>query len=498
MRRREFLQLSGFAAVQSATAKAVALHNSWRAGALAPADRAAQDDPRLKEIEALVTAKMAEYHVPGVAVGIVKAGRVETRVFGVTSVENPQPITIDTVFPIMSITKTVGATAMMRLVQEGKVATDAPVQKYLPDFRVKDEAASRAVTIAHLLSHTSGWEGQLTVEDRGTDTLNYFTTAGHKDLPQLAAPGEVWSYNNAGFGVAGRVIEVVTGKTIHTALRDLVFAPLDLSRAFTQTGTAMTHRFAMAHRQNNAGRTEVIRPFELPVSTVAGGGAMSLENLVRYAQFHLKSGVAAGQQVLSSTLAQQMRTSVIRKNATTDEMGLGWHLRRVGGVVTAAQGGTGGGHCLHVQLVPDRDLAFAILTNHSEGFRLVQHVEQKILATYEKLSLTPNQATGGNRGVSEDMRLHATPLAKQPALDQYAGKYDRTPSTSYDLRVEGGTLRSATSPGTSYTFYGPDVAYVASVEGTGGGYVGMPVEFIRNAAGAVGWIRVNGRMARKI
>ena len=475
---------------------------------LAPRGAASQEATQLKDIESLVTAKMAEYHVPGVALGIVKAGRVEMRAFGVTSVDNPQPITADTVFPIASITKTVAATAIMRLVQDGKLVVTAPVHQYLPDFRVNDESASRAVTIAHLLSHTPGWEGQLAIDDHGVETLARFTS-GLQNLPQLAAPGEVWSYNNAGFGVAGRILEVITGKTIHAALRDLVFAPLDLSHAFTQTGTAMTHRFAVGHRQQKSGQTgapaarnlrggvetEVIRPFELPLNVTAGGGAMSLASLVRYAQFHLSGGT--GGKVLSSTLLQQMRAPYVKKNGTTDEMGLGWHLRRLNGVLTAAQGGTGGGHCLHVQFIPDRDLAFAILTNHAEGWRLVQHVERKILESYEKLALSPSQATGGNRGVSEDMRVHAAPLAAQPALGQYAGRYERPPVTSYELRVEGGALRIGKSPGASYVFYGPDVAYVASEDGTGGNYVGMPVEFIRNAAGVVGWIRVNGRIGRK-
>jgi CubicO group peptidase (beta-lactamase class C family) len=479
MRRRDFLQLPAVVPIQAAALR----------------DAASQERPGLKDIEAVVTARMAEYHVPGVALGIVKAGHVETRTFGMTSVENPQPITVDTVFPIASITKTVAATAIMRLVQDGTLAVTAPLQRYLPDFRVQDESASRAVTIAHLLSHTPGWEGQLSANDRGAETLAHFTS-GLRDLPQLAAPGEVWSYNNAGFGVAGRILEVVTGKTIHDALRDLVFAPLDLSHAFTRTGTAMTHRFAVGHRQHTSGQTEVIRPFELPLNVTAGGGAMSLANLVRYAQFHLHGGTVGGRQVLSSTLVEQMRTPYVTKHGTTDEMGLGWHLRQLNGVLTAAQGGTGAGHCLHVQLVPDRDLTFAVLTNHAEGWRLIQHVERKILETYEKLALSPNQATGGNRGVSEDMRVHASPLAAQPPLQQYAGTYERPPVTSYELRVQGGALRSAKSEGSRYVFYGPDVAYVASDDGTSG-YVGMPVEFIRNAEGVVGWIRVNGRIARK-
>ena len=194
-----------------------------------------------------------------------------------------------------------------------------------------------------------------------------------------------------------------------------------------------------------------------------------------------------------------MRTPFVKKNATTDEMGLGFHLRRLGGVLTAVQGGTGAGHCLHVQLVPERNLAFGILTNHADGWRLVQDVERATLKLYEGLALAPNQATGGNRGVSEDMRAHATPLATQPPLDVYAGRYDRSPITTYDLKVEGGKLKSGTAaPGVAYVFYGPDVAYAASDDGTGAAYVGMPVEFIRNAGGAVGWMRVNGRIAKKI
>lgn len=490
MRRRDFLFLSSLAAIRGVPVRGATTQAVPKEGGPA--------GDHLDEISKLIAAKMAEYHVPGVSFGIVKNGRADMRAFGVTNADNPQPSTPDTVFPIASISKTIAATAIMRLVQEGRVAVLAPVRQYLPDFRVQDDTATRVVTIAHLLSHTPGWEGQLSAEDRGMQTLAHFTS-GLRDLPQLAAPGEVWSYNNAGFGVAGRIIEVVTGKSIHDAFRDLVFAPLGLTHAFTRTGTAMTHRFAVGHRQHKSGQTEVIRPFELPLNVTAGGAAMSLSSLLQYAQFHLGDGTVAGQQLLSPTLVQQMRTPYVRKHGTDDEMGLGWHLRRLNGVLTAVQGGTGAGHCLHVQLVPERQLAFAILTNHAEGWRLVQDVERAMLKLYEGLALAPNQATGGNRGVSETMAAHATPLPKQPALDVYVGKYERPPTNGYELRLEGGMLRSgSSSPGVTYVFYGPDVAYVSSVDGTGGAYAGMPVEFIRNPSGVVGWVRVNGRIARKV
>ena len=141
---------------------------------------------------------MKEYGVPGVALGIVSAGELTTRGLGVTNVEDPLPVTAHTVFPIASISKTFAATAMMRLVEQGKVDLRAPVRTYLADFRVRDEAASRDVTVWHLLTHLGGWEGQVSGPERGTDTLKNFV-ASITDLMQVAPPGKAWSYNNAGF-----------------------------------------------------------------------------------------------------------------------------------------------------------------------------------------------------------------------------------------------------------------------------------------------------------
>jgi CubicO group peptidase (beta-lactamase class C family) len=110
-------------------------------------------DPRFEALASLAEAKMKEHGVPGVALGIVHDGVVSIRGLGVTNVEDPLPVTAHTVFPIASISKTFAATAMMRLVEQGKVDLRAPVRTYLPDFRVRDEAASRDVTVWHLLTH---------------------------------------------------------------------------------------------------------------------------------------------------------------------------------------------------------------------------------------------------------------------------------------------------------------------------------------------------------
>src|SRR5712691_1798211 len=413
---------------------------------LRPVPRAQTPGDRAFETLAeLVTAKMREYHVPGVALGVLRDGRATIRGFGVRSVEDTQPVTSDTIFPLASISKTVTTTAVMRLAEQGKIDLRAPVRKYLPDFRVADEVASRDVTIWHLLTHTSGWEGQLSAVDRGDETLARFV-AGLSTNMQLAPPGAAWSYNNAGFGVAGRVIEAVTGTTIGDAFNDLVFKPLGLARAFTRVGDIVTYRFALGHRVSAEGDATAVRPFTLGSTTPAGGVAMSMNDLLAYARFHLGDGTTAtGARLLTRDTLDQMRTPQLRKQATDDDMGIGWHLRTVGNLGTAAHGGTFAGHILLVELVPDKNFALAILTNAGNGWRLIQDVERAALQSYEGATFRMNQAVA-HRGLNETLPAVA-PLAQQPDVTPYSGRYAR-PMNAVVAREENGHLVVQVHPNT--------------------------------------------------
>src|SRR5262249_50361347 len=166
------------------------------------------------------------------------------------------------------LSEPVATTAMMRLVDQGKVDLHAPVRTYLPEFKVRDDSVSRDVTVWHLLTHLGGWEGQVTGPDRGTDTLRNFVATTLPDLMQVAPPGKAWSYNNAGFSIAGRVIEVATGKSINQAMRDLVFQPLGLEHAGTTAGEFIVQRFAAGHFTRD-GKTTLQRPFSPSTSVTA-------------------------------------------------------------------------------------------------------------------------------------------------------------------------------------------------------------------------------------
>jgi CubicO group peptidase (beta-lactamase class C family) len=450
-------------------------------------------NPRFDALAALADAKMKEYGVPGVALGVIADGQPAIRGLGVTNVEDPLPVTAHTVFPIASISKTFAVTAMMRLVEQGKVDLHAPVRAYIPDFKVRDDEASRDVTVWHLLTHLGGWEGQVSGPDRGADTLRNFVATTLPDLMQVAPPGKAWSYNNAGFSIAGRVIEVVTGQSINQAIRDLVFRPLGLEHAGTTAGDFIVSRFAAGHFSSN-GRIGLQRPFVPSTSVTAGGVGLCMTDLLAYAQFHMGDGTSAkGERVLTRESLEQMRTVQAHKQGTDDDIGLAWHIRQVGPIHTYGHGGTLAAHILLLEIVPERSFAIAVLTNSDTGWRLIQDVEREALRTYLGATYGPNQAIA-HRGLLETLPS-AQPLAQQPDPSPYLGTYTR-PRNMYHVRADGAKVvvedRSNASRATVWpvAFFGPDRLVI-----TDGPDRGQSIEFVRDDGGRVNWIRVVGRVA---
>ena len=444
-------------------------------------------DPRFEEIVRLVEARMRQHGIPGAAFGVIKDGQLQMRALGITSVEDPRPVTTDTIFELASLSKTVTATAAMALVQQGKLDLDAPVRRYVPDFRVQDESASAAVTLRHLLTHSVGWEARYSVEDGEGALGRWVATTG--DLVQLAPPGRTWSYNNPAFGLAGRLVEVASGMDFRDALEELVFTPLGLDRASAHITEIVTWPVALGHRPGAGGAPEVVRPYSMGSSIPAGGVNMSLASLMKYIAFHLGEHDGDGAGALTRANREAMCAPLLEKHPTTERMGLGFHLRTLDGVLTAAHGGTAGaGHRCHLQLVPARRLGFAILTNHTEGWRLLQAVERATLQAFEGLALAPNQPICGYRGHTETLD-HVTALATQPAATDYVGRYTRGRGGVTEVRAAPGGGLLVGNGTVPVLFYGADVAFL-------NGDDHIDYEFIREG-GRVRWMRTGGQVAAR-
>ena len=234
------------------------------------------------EFRSFVEGEVTRRRVPGVAIGLLYDGQEHTAAFGVTSIANPLPVDENTLFQVGSITKTFTATAVMRLVDNGRLDLDRPVRAYLPDLRLSDPVVAATVTPRYLLTHTAGWVGDYFSDTgRGDDALARYVVE-MADLEQLTPPGALYSYSNSGFALLGRLIEVLTGETFETALRRLVLAPLELEGSFLFPEEVMTHRYSVGHFGVREGRTRVLQPWHLPRSaTPAGGLIASVKDLER-------------------------------------------------------------------------------------------------------------------------------------------------------------------------------------------------------------------------
>jgi CubicO group peptidase (beta-lactamase class C family) len=171
-----------------------------------------------------VEATATGFGIPGVVVGVWADGREIYACHGVTSIDNPLPVDQDTLFVLGSVTKTFTATALMRLVADRRVELDAPVVRYVPELKLADEQVAAEVTVLQLLNHTSGLDwGSLVDTGDGDDALAA-NVAKLAELKEIAPPGARASYSQAGYNLAGRILEKVTGLTYERAVALLVRA----------------------------------------------------------------------------------------------------------------------------------------------------------------------------------------------------------------------------------------------------------------------------------
>lgn len=334
-----------------------------------------------------VEATAAKFGIPGVAVGVWVDGEEKYACHSVTSIDNPLPVDRDTLYVLGSVTKTYTATALMRLVAEGRVELDASVRQYIPEFQLTDENAAAEITVMNLVNHTAGLDWGITVgTGEGDDALAGYV-AKMAELAQISPPGARASYSQAGYNLAGRIVEKVTGLTFERAVTTLVLDPLGLSHSFFMFGDVMTRRFAVGHNPAEDGTLSVARLWRRWRGENPGGGLVSSSvDLLRWARFHLDDGRAqSGERVLPADVLQRMKeqTVELRGSSLGDALGICWFLRDVNGVRTVGHGGSANGQFVELLTLPERDFAVVAMSNAGpEGVSFDQTVVRWALQTY--------------------------------------------------------------------------------------------------------------------
>ena len=208
-------------------------------------------------VDAYIEQQMRRLKMPGVALAIVEGDRiVHLRGFGRSRPGGKAP-SPQTPFVLGSTTKSFTALAVMQLVEAGKIELDAPVQRYLPWFRVAEPQASARMTVHHLLNQTSGLPmlpGMILLADLDESSGAAERQARALSRLKLTRPaGAAFEYSNLNYNLLGLIVEAASGESYAEYLQRHIFAPLGMSHSYTsraaakQDGLAVGHRYWLAH-----------------------------------------------------------------------------------------------------------------------------------------------------------------------------------------------------------------------------------------------------------
>ena len=314
------------------------------------------------EVDDYIKAEMEKRQIPGLALAVVKSGKlIKAKGYGLANLELDVPVTPDSVFELASVTKSFTATAIMMLVEEGKVALDDKISKYL----INAPYTWRGITVRHLLTHTAGFASDCK-EIRQQGWLANYTTAemfeaGSK-CPADFAPGDRWQYSDMGYFLLGMIIEKVSGTRWREFVRERIFQPLGMTATtvIDQWAIIKNRTAGYTLRDGKLAHIRRISQIELPSHY---GILSTVKDLAKW------DAALYTEELLRKATLDQMWTPVILNNGipaptTCGFYGFGWcldHLR--GHRVVQHVGGTG----TAIFRLPDDKLTVIVLTNIGNG-----------------------------------------------------------------------------------------------------------------------------------
>jgi len=315
-----------------------------------PAARADQVDDYLRT-------QMNERRIPGIALAIVQNGSiVKTQVYGMADVEQQVPVRWETVFEIGSVTKQFTAVGILLLAQDGKIAVDDKISRYLGNL----PEAWTNITIRHLLTHGSGiknYTGLTGFELNSHLTQSQFIEQ-MRPHPLNFPAGESFAYCNTGYNLLGFIIENVSGKSYWEYLNDRIFRPLGMTATTDRRPATIIPNRAHGYEQTNG--DWINRDYDLTDIFSAGAIVSTVGDLVKW------NAALDGDDLLKAATKDAMWTVSENSRTKPTKYGFGWFIDVVEGRKNIGHGGSTSGFSASFQRFPDDQLAVIILTNTDE------------------------------------------------------------------------------------------------------------------------------------
>jgi CubicO group peptidase (beta-lactamase class C family) len=323
---------------------------------------------------------MARESIPGAGFILVKDGRtILAKGFGHADVDPRRAWSPEqTIFPIASITKVFTATAVMQLVDQGKIQLEMDVNRYLTSVKVP-ATYPQPVTPAHLLSHTAGFDelpGRRASSPKDVIPLGRFL---RNRLVRVHPPGEITSYSSYGAALAGLLVQDASGLSFEDFLRRHIWQPLGMSRTSMKLPAKADSEFARAYELDD-GKLRAI-PYESYHTPPTASVVSTLQDMARFMAAHLENGRHGTHSILSDSAAERMHRQYVTMHPKVPGWALGFQVNDLNGRRILEHGGDIGGFSANMTLLPDEGVGFLVV-HHLEGRNLRFDIRQLILDRY--------------------------------------------------------------------------------------------------------------------
>jgi len=404
----------------------------------------------LKKLEAEILRALADFQVPGLAIGIVKDGApVFIRGFGVKNINGREPVDENTIFGLGSASKTFNAGLAAVLVQEGKIKWDDKVVVHLPGFQLYDSWVTKETTVRDLLSHRTGVAevGNLGLLFIGSKFGRDDVVAKTKYLPPVIGFRTGWFYCNIMFIAAGQMMARVTGQSWDDSLRDNIFAPLGMNSSSTSIRSFKPgDNLATPHWYEN-GRPVPIPWGNMDTAGPAGSVNSSVTDLVKWVQLHLNGGALSGKTLWGPKIQQEMFSPhsllvdiPIGWKSLFTTYGLGWFICDYRGKKVVWHGGNCDGMSCVIGVLPEEKMGIVILQN-----TFPTRFEYDLMLRVVDMALGLPEAEWRSLGKSEPVSMTLEKYKQGPeerptppaAAQKYVGFYSSDLFGESEVRLEG-------------------------------------------------------------
>lgn len=333
-----------------------------------------------QQIDELANKTLQAFQVPGIAVGVIKDGKiVHAKGYGVRSTNTQQPVDENTLFGIASNSKAFTTTALSILVDEGKLRWEDKVTQYLPNFKMYDPYVTKNFTIRDLVTHRSGLglgSGDLMVWPDGTDFTKTELVNNLRYLKPTTSYRENFNYNNVLYVTASEVIAKITGKSWANFIQERILNPVGMTTSTTYVGTLGPNANVIDPHVPTEGKLVIIPKYSNPIFDGAAGIYSNITDMSKWALLLLNnSKLPNGKNLLTEASHKELSqlqtiTPTFTKapyNTHFSGYGLGFFLNDIKGYKQISHTGGLEGNVTQFTLIPEMGLAIIVLTNQQMG-----------------------------------------------------------------------------------------------------------------------------------